>query len=800
MIIMMIYLNQLNQTHQKKKVSICFFRKAFIIIFLVFFSFPLFAHQWLVYDIKVNGLKNIKEKLILKTIRAKKNKLYYDEDKKSDIENLINLGSIDRVVVEVEPISDISSSSPTIQPVRVVYTITEKPYINRIVIDGNKKLSNSSIKNTLSIDEGDFYDELKFREGIEKLYQNYQEKGYIFASAEWSINVDSTTNKASLNIKIREGNQVRVKDVDVKGVDSEKEKKKVVKLMKNRPKKIFLKNEIEKDIKEIEDYYKNNGYIQFKILSSTYVISDMKDAFIKIELYKGKKYKFGKYEFAGVYLFSSKDDFKKIIDAVEFREGEKFKDEKLADTIKNIQELYADRGYLRVSISTSIVFRDDYADVHFTVEENYPFYVRNIYIEGNKSTKTKVFKREMVQKDEEYCSSKGLDRSCRLFSLSKIRRSQEKIYNLGFIENIDMTINPTELADEVDLAFDITEGKPGMLTAGAGISSKDGLMGMISLSHMNMFGLANRLSVNWNFGKRVQDYSMNWTIPWIYDKPTSLGFSLFNNRRYRSYSTTYSAYTEKRTGGSVFISPRFEDDKYALKFGYSYERIKVYDVDDIYLSEIHQGTSVQSSLSMEFSRDSRDYIWDPTSGTRFSVGVELFGGILGGDVNIYKPTISYSYNKKLFSIGGWPFVFSVANRFGWVKEFSDSKDVPVYERFFLGGADTVRGYNSNGQVGPLDGGKVYYVSNFEFKFPLAREKKRTIVQWAFFLDIGNAWKSFDDISFKIGSSTRYLKTGAGFGIRFTTPAFPIRLDWGYGFNHKPGESKSDIYFTLGNLF
>ncbi|MGC8867920.1 MAG: BamA/OMP85 family outer membrane protein, partial [Elusimicrobiales bacterium] len=485
-------------------------------------------------------------------------------------------------------------------------------------------------------------------------------------------------------------------------MENEKEKKKIVKMMKNRPKKVFTEAEFEKDIKEIENYYRNEGFVEFKVISSTYVISDVGNAFIKIEVFKGKKYRFGRYEFVGAYLFSSKDDFKKIENAVDFTKGEKFSEEKLLNTIKGIQELYADRGYLNVLVSTSAVFRDDYVDLRFTIIENYPFYVRNIYIEGSKLTKTKVFKREMVQKDEEYCSLKHLDRSCRLFSLSKVRRSQEKIYNLGFIENIDMMINPTEISDEVDLAFDITEGKPGMLTAGAGMSSKDGIMGMMSLSHMNMFGLANKISVNWNFGKRVQDYSFNWTIPWIYDKPASLGLSLFNNRRYRSYSTTYSAYTERRSGGSFFVSPRFEDDKYALRFGYSYERIRVYDVNSIYTQEIAEGTSIQSFVSIEFSRDTRDYIWDPTSGTRFSVGIEVFGGLFGGDVNIYKPTISHSYNKKLFSIGGWPFVFSVANRFGWVKEFSDSDDVPVYERFFLGGADSLRGYNPNGQVGPLE--------------------------------------------------------------------------------------------------
>lgn len=784
--------------------SFKFFRLVmFFFLLFLSFSFRLFSQSnvWEVYDVEIIGLKNIKEKLVLKTVKAKKGKLYYDEDKKSDIENLINLGSIDRASVSIEPtqypvskknLNLVNSTSA----VKVIYTIFEKPYISKINVKGNKKFSASKVKTEIGIDEGDFYDELKIREGVIKLYDKYKEKGYIFSLLDWTIDVDTATNKAVLNIEVKEGVQLRVRSVDIKGIDDKRERRKIVKKMNNKPKKIFLESNITKDLKEIEDRYKNNGFVEFKIVSSTYIIVDEKFVDITIDIYKGKKYKFGKHSFDGIYLF----DNKKIDELVEFKEGEKFKEEKLNDTIKNIQERYADKGYLKVEISTSVDFRDDYVDVNFRVEENYPFYVRNIFVEGNKATKTKTITREIIQRDRTYCELKGYDKSCYVFSLSKVRRSQEKIFNLGFIENIDMMINPTDMPDEVDLVFDIAEGKPGMLTAGAGVSSRDGFMGMISLSHMNMFGLANRMSLNWNFGKRVQDYSFNWTIPWIYDKPTSVGFSLFNNRRYRSYSTTYSAYTERRTGGSISVSPRFEDDKYAMRFGYSYERIRVYDVKDIYVNEISEGTSIQSSVSVEFSRDTRDYIWDPTFGTRFSVGIEFFGGPLGGDINIYKPTLSYSYNKKLFTIGDWPFVFSIANRFGWVKEFSDTKQVPVYERYFLGGADTVRGYNSNGQIGPLDGGMVYYVANLEFKFPLAREKKRTIVQWAFFVDIGNSWYSFDDISLKIGTPKRYLKAGAGFGIRFTTPAFPIRLDWGYGFNHKAGEQLSDIYFTIGNLF
>ena len=781
-------------------------RKPFV--FLLIFLLPLLLNStssdsWIVSEIEIRGVRNVKEKLIRKTIKAKEGKEYYDEYKKSDIESILNLGSIENVSVEI-------ATTTAKNRCRVIYTIVEKPYIAEVEVSGNKKLSASKIKSELGVDKGDFYDRGKIEEGISKVLERYREKGYYFASI--NISTGSVTDKGKIKegvmkvkVEISEGEQVRVREVNIRGLDDEKQLRRILKIMKNRPKKIFIESNISNDWEGIERYYKNNGFMEFKISSFGYRISEGRFADLNVDLSVGRRYVFGKSTITieGDNVF--RDEMRRIEDAVEYRAGELFSEEKIKSTIRNIQEIYAEKGYLMadVSITTKAYSSSgnyDILDTTISIRENFPFYVREIYIEGKVNTSTKTFAREIIQNDKGSCERKGLDKKCYSFDMKKIRRSQERIFNLGFVEDINLEIRPTETPDEVNLVFEITEGKAGMLTAGGGVSSKDGFMGMISASHLNMFGRANRMSLNWNFGKRVQDYSFNWLIPWVYDKPTSVGFSIFNNRRYRSYSTTYSAYTQRTSGGSVSVSPRFEDDKYALKFGYSYEKIRIYDVKEIYKNEILEGTSVQSSVSIEFSRDTRDYIWDPTSGTKFSVAVEIFGGLFGGDINIYKPSLSYSYNKRLFSIGGWPFVFSLANRFGWVRGFSDTKAVPVYERFFLGGADTVRGYNSNGQIGPLNGGRVYYVANFEFKFPLHREKKRTIVQWAFFLDIGNSWGSFRDVSFKIGTPLRYLKSGAGFGIRFTTPAFPIRLDWGYGFNHRAGEQKSDIYFTIGNLF
>ncbi len=743
---------------------------------------------WEVKEIMVAGNKNLSQKLIKKTVKARKGKLYFEEDKKTDIEALMNLGGIDRVSVKIEKDpeeAEVKEQNVTAikSAARIVYEISEKPMIKEIKFLGNKKLSKGTLKSEISMQEKDFFDDLKLREDLIKLSDKYKEKGYIDAQIDWEIEKDTQASKCSLTYKIKEGSKAVIKDVEINAAAFKK--KKIVKLMKNRPKKIYQPSEFDKDLKEIENFYKKNGYNDFQIKDSTISFNeDRSSVFVKIDISEGNKYFFGDTTFTGNTVYNSGD----LFELLEYRKGKIYDEERLTDTLRAVQEKYADKGYLKAAIEPQKNPSGEKLDINFSIEENSQVYVDHIDVEGNKATKTKVFKREITQKEGE------------VFSLSKIRRSQEKIFNLGFIDDVNFVINPTADPDRVDLVFDITEGKPGMLTAGAGVSSREGLVGTLAVSHMNMLGLANRLSLNWNFGKRVQDYSLSWTMPWIMDKPTSLGFDLYNTRRYRPYGDTYSAYTERRTGGRVTVAPRFEDDKYRLSFSYSYEKIRISDVDDIYKGVLSEGTSVNSSISVEFSRDTRDYVWDPTRGSRSSIGLDLAGGPFGGDINFYKPSISHSYNKKLFSIDDYPFVLSFAARAGYVARFSDTKSVPVYERYFLGGADTVRGYQSNGQVGPLNGGKVFSIANLEFKFPLAREKKRTIVQWAFFLDAGNSWDTFKDINLGIGSREREIKTGAGFGIRFTTPAFPIRLDWGYGFNHKSGEQLSDIYFTIGNLF
>ncbi|MBU2573555.1 MAG: outer membrane protein assembly factor BamA [Elusimicrobia bacterium] len=746
---------------------------------------------WEPAEIAVKGNINVKPKVITRTGKAKKGKLYYADFINSDIEAILGLGSIEKVSVDIaelpgrpvaEKFMSLAGSSDT---VRITYIVAEKYMIKGIAVKGHKKLSKGAVKDEMSLKEKDFFDELRIREDLIKITGKYHDKGFIEAAADYESRIDTAAHTCYLTINVKEGLKARIAEVAIDGL-KDFPAKKIVKKMKNRPKKIYAPQDFANDLKEIADFYRNSGYSEFKIDSASVTFKDDKSrVFVRLAVTEGPRRRFGATSFSGNTVYMSKD----LGEAVEYKRGKLFSQEKLDDTIRGLQDKYADKGYLKARLMPEKVPNASTGelDLVFNIVENDPIYVSHIDVEGNKNTKTYVLRREIVQKEGA------------VFSSSKIRRSQEKLMNLGFLDDVGIAVNPTPEPDKVDLVFDIVEGKPGMLTAGAGVSSRDGLVGTMSLQHLNFLGRAYRTSLAWNFGKRVQDYSLSWTTPWIGEHPTSLGVDIFNTRRFRPYRNSLSAYTERRTGGKVTLGPRFEDDKYRLITAYTLENVRISGVEQIYSGELIEGTSVTSSVYVEFARDTRDNIWDPTRGSKSSIGLEFTGGPFLGDVNYYKPTLSHSYNLKLFSIDDYPFVLAISNKLGFGAGFGKTPRLPVYEKYFLGGADTIRGYN-NGQIGPVDGGKVYDILNLEFHFPLARERKHTIVQWAFFLDIGNSWQRFNNVSLRSGTGANDLKIGAGFGIRFTTPAFPIRLDWGYGFNHKPGEQRSDIYFTLGNLF
>ncbi len=747
---------------------------------------------WVLGDITARGLKNTKFSVIRDEIKARKGDLYDRPDLDRDVQSLLSLGSFERVGADVSsttkpvPIQyKTISGSPT--EVRLTFFVVEKPIIKTINFQGNKKLSRGALEDAIMLKTKDPLDLVKLHEDEAKILDKYHKKGFLDASVSSQVQTDTATLQSVITFSVSEGAKSRIAWVSVKGAHAFPLGK-LIKQMKNKPKKVFVGKDLPEDIQKIDAFYKNNGYLDVHLSTPSVLVSlDKQSIYISLSVNEGRQYRFGDTSYSGNLVYTSTE----LAKAVEYHRGEIFNEGDFEDTIRAIQEMYAEKGHLRARVTPvkSLNPQTDLMDVHYGILEGDIIYVDHVDVDGNKATKTYVLKREITVKPGD------------VFKASKIRKSRERIMNLGFIDDVDIDIQSPTDPDKVDLTFDVSEGKPGVLTAGAAYSTVDGIIGTLSLQHMNLFGRAQRAAIQWSFGQRVLDYSVSWTTPWVDDHPTSLGVDLFNTRRINPFESTLYGYVEHNVGGSLRLAPRFEDDEYQLSFAYTGSVINVSNIDSSIPSSIlTEGTSVQSSISMQFARDTRDNIWDPTTGSDNSIGWELSGGPLMGDVDYFKPSVSDSINFKLADIEDYPLVLTADNRAAYITPFGADKQVPVFNRFFLGGQDDLRGYEPTGEVGDPNGGNIFDVGNLELGFPLAREKRKTIVKFVVFFDAGGDWDTFSQVSGRVGTGSTDIKTDAGFGIRFTTPAFPIRLDWGYGFQHVPGEKRYQVNFGMGNLF
>ena len=752
---------------------------------------------WMICDVAVSGLKNIRKKTVTKASHSQKGELYDRFTISEDIHDISALGNFDQVEIDISrmPGTRTEKDGQEAYPChRITYLVQEKPIFDRLTYEGRKHLGKGAITQAMTLKLKDPFNEAKLETDLERIKAKYAEKGYINAAVTYELTRDEKLGVVYVKLIINEGERVRVSAVNFNGEAPELPVEKIIKKASNRPGKVFKPQNLQKDWVKMTLYGRNKGYSEFTLSAPQVEMNEAKtEAAITYDLTEGEKVNFGSVSFEGNNVFTPEELDKQVF----FREGKLYNQKDFDDTIVSIQEQYANKGYLQVRVNPVKKIENGRLDITFDISEGHIFYIDNIDVTGYEKTKKYVFTRELSIHPGD------------LYDNEKIRRSQTKILNLGFVNDVQIDLQPTADPQKVDLGFNIVEGRPGMFTAGLAMSSMDGLYGEVSINHMNLFGRAQRLSLRTLFGKEILDYTVSWSTPWIYDKPTSLGIDLFNTRRYRSFYTENQAYTEKRLGGRIKVGPRFNDDIYQLSFGYSFENIDIYDIDAQFLppnanpgdpNYLQKGDTNMSTFSVDFAIDTRDNIWDPTRGWRNSLGLALAGGPIGGDLDLWYLNARSIFNHTVWNVGGnYPIVFVLSNKIGSVQAYGRTEEVPPYEKFFLGGADTIRGYERAGEVGPLYGGDMYYVMNAELRFPLAREGRRNMAQLAFFFDLGNSWNKFDDLEFSLGPDVNQFKAGVGVGLRFTTPSLPIRIDWGYGLNHKSNEDRSHFYFNISNM-
>lgn len=750
---------------------------------------------WMVCEVAVEGLRNISKRTVTKAGSAKKGALYERYSVSEDINDISALGNFDKVEVDISRIKGTKKDKQFFQPYpchRLTYIVTEKPIFDRLTYQGRKHLGKGAITQAMTLKIKDPFNQAKLDADLARIQAKYAEKGYVNAQIKYELTRVEKENTVEVKLIIDEGPRTRVEAVNITGLH-EIPLKKLLAKASNKPGKVYKPQNLQRDYVKMMLYGRNQGYAQFMMTEPKLDYNaDKSLVSVSYDVTEGPKVDFGTTAFEGSTVFSDAE----LKEKVYYRTGKLYNQKDFEDTVSAIQEAYADKGYLQARVQPRYDVQNGLLNISFDISEGGIFYIDNVDVSGYGKTKKYVFTRELSIHPGD------------LYDAAKIRRSQTKIMNLGFINDVQVDLQPTADPQKVDLGFNVVEGRPGMFQAGLAMSSMDGLYGEVSVNHLNFLNRAQRLSLRTMFGKEILDYTVSWYTPWIYEKPTSLGVDAFNTRRYRSFVTENQAYTEKRIGGRVKVGPRFNDDIYQLSFGYSFENVDIYDIDPNYMyapgkkpgEYIEKGKTNISTFSADAAIDTRDNMWDPTRGWRNSLGVALAGGPIGGDLDLWYFNARSIFNHTVLNVGGnYPIVFVLSNKFGSVQPYGRTQYVPPYEKFFLGGADTVRGYERAGEIGPAYGGDMYYVMNAELRFPIAREGRRNMAQFAFFFDMGNSWDHFDDIDFSLGPNENQFKAGVGVGLRFTTPALPIRIDWGYGLNHAKGQDKSHFYFNMSNM-
>ncbi|GHT68931.1 outer membrane protein [Endomicrobiia bacterium] len=754
-----------------------------LVFFMMFFaSYMCAAESDVITKVEVKGnFRKVRPQRILRAAKLKKGKPYSVDAVRKDVGAIMSLDFIENVEFSYDKDKRV-----------LTFTVVEKRYkIGTIIFKGNKGFPTRKLKGISSLKEGEYYDNLKFDETKKKISKLYKDNAYSDCHIQGYPTDNLDTNKVTVTFLITENRQTCVGEVGIKGVTSFK-KEKILGLMKKiRKGKAYSEELLEEDKSKIEEFYKGEGFMDCRIVSSPIIYNKEKTkVFLTLNISEGSKYKIGKITHSGNL---SVDD-KKIKELIKLKKKQTLNDDKIYKTKGNIHDFYANRGYLHVNIDHNYPNKDatnGTVDINFSIQENHPVYVGSINIYGLESTTERNFiERELLLKQGD------------LLEANKLARSIQKLYNLGFIEVVECKQDTVAgKPDTVDLNLDIVKSGAVNVSAniGTGFSSSSGLSGGLQFEHKNLLERGQTAVAYVQWGKKDQTYGLSWGEPWILNKNASLSFGYSYSNEEKDIKNETDTYRVGTHGAECKIGHRV-DENLSFSGGYKFEHVRFFDIKEKAKSMINNYYGLQkpkdktniSSILGDGVYDSRDYHLDPSTGNLSRLDAQLASSLLVGDVNFFKLGGKTTWYFPTF----WKLVLSINIEGRVIMSYGNQIQVPINERF--DNLNFVKGYDEKGEIGPDNGGRIKGLMNIEYKFPLSlSQDDKTIIQGIMFSDIGGIWDDWKDMNLKMRSKNNNLHSSLGFGIRIMTPFGPIRFDAAWGFNHFDSKKRDlKFYFSF----
>lgn len=721
-----------------------------------------------VQEILVTGTQRIEPDVVLLRLNTRTGAPLDPALLRSDIHSIMATGYFRNVTVESEQLPE---------GLRLVFTVEERPTIREIRYEGNKALELKDFEKVVTLKPNHFLNVAEVQENVEKIRKLYANEGYYRANVSYET-LAQENNQVSVVFKIQENKEVKIRRVLFLGNRVFPDKK-LQKVIESKKKKwysfltgsgTYKEDVLRDDVTRLTLFYLDQGYVRFSAKPpETFIAQD--GMYIVFFVEEGQQYKVRSVR----YENASETETELFRAQQKLREGDIFSREKLQQDILAMTDYYADQGYAFADISP--LYNPDEAtqsvDISYQVKKGEKVSIGDIRISGNTKTRDKVIRREMALAEGD------------LYSGSLIRKSKEEINRLGFFESVNITTQPSAKPNRLDLVVDVKEGQTGTLSGGAGFSSTDQFIFMANITQSNLFGRAQVLSLNAEVGGTRQNFSLSFTEPWLFDIPLSAGFDVFKTQR------IYEDFTRESVGGALRLGYEFIEHLRGNVM-YKYEDVEISDVssDAPITLRAEEGRSVTSSMTFSLVQDTLDNPLYPMRGFLNIGSVEWAGSIFGGDTDFVKLQLDTGVYIP-FYLGT---TFHLRGRVG-VGYGMGGDRLPVFERYFVGGISTVRGFDVR-SLGPevqgtVIGGNKQLIFNVEYLFPLVPQVK---LRGLGFFDAGNAFSEDEAIR------PQALRLSAGAGVQWFSPLGPLTFVLGFPLDRQEGEDSSAFQFSIGTVY
>ena len=669
----------------------------------------------------------------------------------------------------------------------LIVSVVENPIINRVIFEGNDAIEDDNLEAEIQLQPRVVYTRPRVQSDLQRLTDIYRRSGRFAATIEPKV-IQLPQNRVNLVFEVNEGPVTGIRRINFIGNAhfSDSALRDVIQTRESAwyrfattadnydPDRLTFDREL------LRRFYLANGYVDFRVVSAVAELTpDRSDFIVTFSLEEGDRYRV-----AAIDIESQLRDLapEELLPVIEIEVGDWYDAEQVEETLVALTEVVGSRGYAFVDVQPRID-RDREAttvDVTFEIDEGPRVYVERIDIVGNVRTLDEVIRREFRLAEGD------------AFNTALIRRSRQRIMNLGFFNRVDVETSEGKAPDRTVLAVEVGEVPTGELSFGAGVSSAEGLLGDIAIRERNLLGLGQELRLGLTVSESRQEIDLSFTEPYFLDRDVAAGFDVFQ----RTVDLQDQSSFDRESVGFVLRAGYPLAERLRHTVSYTLRNDEVSDVSSSTSRFIREqeGETLTSALSHRLEYDLRDSRIDPTDGYVLRFGQEVAG--LGGDAKYLKHTLSFGH---FYSVAdGW--VVSSLARAGHITGIDD--DVRIVDRFFLGGR-RLRGFEPSG-VGPRDaetgdalGGNMFYSLTEELGFPLGLPDEVNL-RGAVFVDAGSLATIDESGEGLLDESAPRLSVGAG--INFRSPLGPIRLDFARALIKEDFDRTESFRFSFGTRF